>query len=545
ETLWILLSNVLNLFINSSYCSKYFPTINCKNPIFMKNLVKNLSKERYTEIVKLNFKLLANLGENSAFVMVPSIPQNILMCFPEPKNRKVHNVLHSCENPLNICSPDIKTKEFVDTVNMFEEEWIKASEDLLKVQGLHLAAISNYVSKKVPVIEILQTPSLAMFKGPGNNFLQWQKFMAAFIRQMKTGTLISEEGQINENLKRKIMKKVQLAKEKVEDEENFDEEIVEYVESEKAEDNQKSIEIVEYVEEVIETTEEVVDTNAKESNEQKKVKDTEKEKYIFCGGIDKLRTDKRSLFNYFSCFGEIISINVPSPHELYTCRGHINRGFAFIYFKSVQSVNEVLNIKPHTIDEKVIEIRTKYGKQVSEKCTPINIVAFTVPTEWANRLLGKKTRGSHRARRAVDVDTATELDSDVYAIDAVQAHEILDKRVSEVPTTFFGGGGLGFALGSCVSNDKKCSSVLFYLPTEKTGLITGEGGSIIKNIVSESEASITKGDDVQVFTICGTEEQIDCAKMLVTQNFKGKEKYLQFFRSINPPQTLDKKIMVQ
>ncbi|KAI1690584.1 RNA recognition motif domain-containing protein [Ditylenchus destructor] len=75
------------------------------------------------------------------------------------------------------------------------------------------------------------------------------------------------------------------------------------------------------------------------------------EKYrIFVGGLLK-ETSKETLHDHFSQFGDIFECHVVYNED------NLSQGFGFVTYKSQESVDRALNYQPHSIDNKVVDVK--------------------------------------------------------------------------------------------------------------------------------------------------------------------------------------------
>ena len=84
---------------------------------------------------------------------------------------------------------------------------------------------------------------------------------------------------------------------------------------------------------------------------------TEQLRKLFIGGLN-LETTEESLKDYFSRWGETVDVVVMRFPD--TRR---SRGFGFVTYENVDSVDAVLNVKPHVLDGKEIEPKRAVAKE--------------------------------------------------------------------------------------------------------------------------------------------------------------------------------------
>lgn len=85
---------------------------------------------------------------------------------------------------------------------------------------------------------------------------------------------------------------------------------------------------------------------------------------LFVGGVNH-KTDEKTLREYFSQFGEIVDVVVMK--DSHTGKP---RGFGFITFKDISSVDATQNARPHTLDGK--EVDTKRAMPREESCPEVH-----------------------------------------------------------------------------------------------------------------------------------------------------------------------------
>ncbi|KAF0991343.1 hypothetical protein HZS_2912 [Henneguya salminicola] len=82
-------------------------------------------------------------------------------------------------------------------------------------------------------------------------------------------------------------------------------------------------------------------------------------KKIFIGGLPK-SVDDEQLYNKFICYGDIddhVVMKHPGTKD--------SRGFGFIQFVNEESVDKIINSRPHTIDNREIEVRRAMPKDIN------------------------------------------------------------------------------------------------------------------------------------------------------------------------------------
>ncbi|KAI1710365.1 RNA recognition motif domain-containing protein [Ditylenchus destructor] len=78
-------------------------------------------------------------------------------------------------------------------------------------------------------------------------------------------------------------------------------------------------------------------------------KDLDDKYRIFVGGLLK-ETSGKTLHHYFSQFGDVFECHIVHNED------NLSKGFGFVTYKSQDSVDRALNARPHSIDNKVVDI---------------------------------------------------------------------------------------------------------------------------------------------------------------------------------------------
>ncbi|KAI1705550.1 RNA recognition motif domain-containing protein [Ditylenchus destructor] len=77
---------------------------------------------------------------------------------------------------------------------------------------------------------------------------------------------------------------------------------------------------------------------------------------LFVGGLSK-QTSVETLREYFSKFGQIVDCAIPRNVD------NSSRGFAFVIFRSQESIDNVLKSAPHIIDDATVDVKQTHARR--------------------------------------------------------------------------------------------------------------------------------------------------------------------------------------